>query len=940
AFNGTATFSGLTLAGTVGTNYVLRFTSTGNLSADSTIVTVSPGVPSRLALIAQPVGGISGQQLTTQPIVEIRDSQGNKVTSSTMPVVASIQVGGGGTLGGTTTVSAVDGVATFSNLSLAGTIGTSYVLRFATGTITPVSSSGVGVTGAGSPAQLMVTAQPVGGASGATLLTQPVITIRDSGGNTVTTSSASVAVELFSGAGGALTGTKTVNAINGVVSFSGLVMTGTVNTNYVLQFASPGLPEVNSNTVRVTPGAPDRLMVMTQPAGGASGLVLATQPVIGIGDAQNNLVTTSSAAVTVSIQSGGGTLGGTQTATAINGVATFASVTLSGNVGTVYVLSFASGTLTPTNSNNVTLTPGAPTQLVIATAPVGGGSGAPLTTQPIIQIQDAQGNVTNSTATVTVAIQSGAGGALSGTLSVGAINGVATFNNLSLSGSIGTNYLLRFSSGALAPITSGFVTVSVGAATQLVVATQPVAGISGALMTMRPVVEVRDSGNNLVTTAAPQVSVEIVSGSGGQLGGSTTVTAANGIADFSGLTLAGTVGTNYVLRFSSTGATFAALTGSTATVTSNSVSVSGVGSATRLAVLTQPTGGPSGAALARQPVVVIQDSGGNTVTNASTTVTVALVSGTGLAGTLSVPTTGGTAAFTNLALTGTVATNFVLRFTAPGLTDADSNVVNVLPGAATNLAIVTPPTGGASGSLMSPAPVIAIRDAQGNTVTSSIATVSVAILSGADGTLSGTTTVSAVNGLATFSNLRLAGKINTNYVLSFSSGTLVAVNSGNLIVTPGPAAQLVISLQPVAGVSGTPLTTQPQVLIRDAQGNLVDNSTAAVTVSLPGAGGLITGTTTINAASGIATFTDLTFAGLLATNYTFRFASGTLTPADSQPIAVTGVGAASQLVITTQPVGAASGAALSIPPVVAIRDSGGNTLTGVTAPVTVEILTG
>jgi hypothetical protein len=84
-----------------------------------------------------------------------------------------------------------------------------------------------------------------------------------------------------------------------------------------------------------------------------------------------------------------------------------------------------------------------------------------LATQPVVRIQDSGGNtVTSSSATVTVAIQSGAGGTLGGTLTVTAVNGVATFTNLTLAGVVGTGYVLEFSATGPTPAASGSVTVS------------------------------------------------------------------------------------------------------------------------------------------------------------------------------------------------------------------------------------------------------------------------------------------------------------------------------------------------------------------------------------------------------------------------------------------------------------------------------------------------
>ena len=87
----------------------------------SVIVTVTPGAAAVLALRAQPAGAAIGSMLTTQPVVEVRDANGNVVIASSAPVTVAI-TSGGGTLGGTTTVNAVSGVATFS-LSIAGSAG-------------------------------------------------------------------------------------------------------------------------------------------------------------------------------------------------------------------------------------------------------------------------------------------------------------------------------------------------------------------------------------------------------------------------------------------------------------------------------------------------------------------------------------------------------------------------------------------------------------------------------------------------------------------------------------------------------------------------------------------------------------------------------------------------------------------------------------------------
>ena len=120
--------------------------------------------------------------------------------------------------------------------------------------------------------------------------------------------------------------------------------------------------------------------------------------------------------------------------------------------------------------------------VALAAYSVGGVSGALLATQPVVAVQDAQGNTvtTDNTTTVTVAIFSGAGGNLGGTLTKTAVNGVATFTNVTLSGIVGTNYVLQFASNpALTAVNSNNVTVTAGPATKLGILTQPVGGVSG-----------------------------------------------------------------------------------------------------------------------------------------------------------------------------------------------------------------------------------------------------------------------------------------------------------------------------------------------------------------------------------------------------------------------------------------------------------------------------
>ncbi len=82
--------------------------------------------------------------------------------------------------------------------------------------------------------------------------------------------------------------------------------------------------------ITVTPGAPVRLTVRTQPGGASSGLLLTTQPVVEVRDAADNLVTPSTVSVTASLATGGGTLGGVTVLNASQGLVSYADLNVTG----------------------------------------------------------------------------------------------------------------------------------------------------------------------------------------------------------------------------------------------------------------------------------------------------------------------------------------------------------------------------------------------------------------------------------------------------------------------------------------------------------------------------------------------------------------------------------------------------------------------------------
>ncbi len=311
---------------------------------------------------------VTGSVFATQPVIQVQDASSGVVAGATNNVTATL-VGGGGTLNGTTTVAAVNGIATFTDLGVTG--AGNYTITFSSGALTPVTSIAVGITAA--PAtQLAIGTQPSGAVSNVALTTQPVIQVRDAGNGTVAGATNAVTATL-NGAGGTLTGTTTVNAVNGVATFTDLKVVG--GGTYTITFSSPSLTSATSGNITITTLPATHLFVATQPSSPTtSGQPFSTQPIVHVRDASNGVVTGATNAVTATINGAGGLLFGTTTVNAVNGIATFTD--LDAMPAGTYTITFAAAGLTSATTASFTVVSGAATQLTLQTQPAGGSLGA------------------------------------------------------------------------------------------------------------------------------------------------------------------------------------------------------------------------------------------------------------------------------------------------------------------------------------------------------------------------------------------------------------------------------------------------------------------------------------------------------------------------------------------------------------------------------------
>ena len=432
------------------------FSSTlGDVNGDGRLDIITANYGSGSASVLLNSLAFTGQTVTFSSGPSVTSSTSNLAATATTLIITGT---GFDTTAGNNTVTLSSGTGTVTSATatqLTITLNTPPSVGNLTAVVTSNGSSSgspvqVATVVAGAATQATLTTPAAGSASGSAFTTQPIITIQDALGNTVTNSNASVTMTVSGGDNKATTvGTVTINAVNGVANFSGVGISGTAGTTYTLTFASNGL---TSATQSITPtfGAATQATLSTPAAGSASGSAFTTQPVITIKDAFGNTVTNSTAAVTMTV-SGNGTTVGSATVNAVAGVANFSGVGISGTAGTPYTLTFASAGLTSA-TQSITPTFGAATQATLSTPAAGSVSGSAFTTQPVITIKDAFGNtVTNSTAAVTMTVSGN--GTTVGTATVNAVAGVATFTNAGISGTTGTPYTLTFASNGLTSAT-------------------------------------------------------------------------------------------------------------------------------------------------------------------------------------------------------------------------------------------------------------------------------------------------------------------------------------------------------------------------------------------------------------------------------------------------------------------------------------------------------
>lgn len=190
------------------------------------------------------------------------------------------------------------------------------------------------------------------------------------------------------------------------------------------------------------------------------------------------------------------------------------------------------------------------------------------------------------------------------------------------------------------------------------------------------------------------------------------------------------------------------------------------------------------------------------------------------------------------------------------LVGIQNDVLNNAPtSVVTTLAFTTQPVNWKIATAMSPSVVVTAQDSFGNTITSYTGTVTIALYANpSGGTLSGTLSVAAVSGVATFSNLKLDVVGGSYKFKATASGLRTAISSVFKIIS-----NLSFTVQPGNSRPGVTFDTPPEVSIVDSSSAVITGYVGNVTVAIGTnpASGTLSGTLTVAAVNGVASFANL-----------------------------------------------------------------------------------
>jgi uncharacterized repeat protein (TIGR02543 family) len=614
--------------------------SSGSLTgATSSSFSITSGSPDHLVFVQQPTNTVAGVSISPAVTIQLKDQFENDVTTSGMSI--SLEVSSGtDTLRGTKTLTTdLNGLATFSGLSIQ-LIGTKIIMATSSG-ITSATSSSFLISPA---AASKISVETMADGSGVVIPGQTIISgsslaayaiTRDTYNNFIANSIGSWSLDNVTGS---VIGTDLVPFDgNRAATFTGH---GAGSAN--IKSTSGILTPISSGTITVVAGNVKRLAFIQQPTSTVAGVTISPSVTVQLKDSLGNNVAVQNVAVALSINSGTGILSGTLTQlTNASGLALFNDISIN-KTGTKN-LSAQSGSLIPAISDAFSISASSPVAIAFLQQPpantVAGAIIAPAIT---VQLRDSYDNTVPAAGeTITLTLASGTGPLIGTTSIITDASGTATFSDLSIQKS-GTKQLTATRT-LFTPVLSNSFNITSATASKIIVESTPdgngsvVTGqsiISGNTLTVYAVI--RDAYDNFVANDSTATwSLQFITDSVKQ--SDLTFSSACNCATLTA-------------RLTGTAQIHAEKAGLTS-INSGTITIL-AGIASKLVYLQQPTDGVAGAIFSPAIKVQITDNAGNPISILGDTITISKKTGTGiLNGTKQRTTnTAGTATFNDLSI--------------------------------------------------------------------------------------------------------------------------------------------------------------------------------------------------------------------------------------------------------------------------------------------------
>jgi hypothetical protein len=835
------------------------------------------------------VGQVAYQPIFPQPDIRLRDLFEQIVAGSTYAVTADMaaaQVAQGVQVVGSSVVPVVRGIARFTNIAVAGA-GKGFSIVFSTqGGVSSVASNLFDVAPGLAAAVGIVTEPPSVTEAGKVLQPFPAAVLLDVGRNVVQ-KSAPLEISLlvdqtapFQKIGSQaprIAGPLIVDTVNGTAVFAGLCIQ--VSGTYRLKVSSFNLA-ATSNAFNIVPGYPTGLYMQTEPGSGMSGFELKPFPVVAFQDAYGNFVATvpKTPAVKASLlnNAGDSTLlcGGRFPCvrTLAAGRVHFDGLGVN-NVGRGYTLEFETILAVQDTGQDQLLrvqsrqfhVSGIASAALVTEQPQNGQCAESIPGLTSVALQDSFGNLAPAaldlvTVTILPVVHEIHEPVIQGILQVQTTDGVAHFSDLRVD-RVG-EYVLRFSFGLMDKLVeSQTFVVSAGEPRMMKFSVLPPTVTAG--IAFYPRLVVTDACNNAAIDYTSYVIVELRSSSPPQLAierGAYLLSAPTKILGTGTLNMTIDIkGSNYQLLVHATFPDFPRL--SSLSLLSEKFTVA-LGDLHHLQLNGLSTSCVAMEVLIPPARVTARDLGNNVVESFVGVVRARRLTGKTLTslldGEIYIQAQKGLALFNNLKISEKDSA-FVIEFEySKDFNTPNENMIRVesskieITGTVNTLRVYKAIAGAFGGDEFTAQ--VAVFDGGGIIVPSYADTVTARLSDGSGDQLLGTTTIEFVQGIAYFTDLALRAEGARS--IEFASSTWIA--SLGFVVSIGPAAKLVVLVQPTDYFAYKQFLTTVVVAVQDRGSNTVlQGFEVKASLSANRQSSALLGVTTRQTISGQASFPGL-----------------------------------------------------------------------------------